>query len=116
MPTDWEYRLSLTLGLCLALALAAGAYATIGSIGVTLLGIGIAFIAVRVDLEADAPVGGDTTEGLFAATLAARQAESGQGHARRASSPRRRPRLSTCAQAVGALITAVGLGLIWLDA
>jgi hypothetical protein len=116
MPTDWEYWLSLALGICLALAVAAGVYATVGSIGVMLLGIGIAFIAVRADLEGDAPVGGDTTEGLFAATIAARQAETRQGHPRHASGARRRPRLSTCAQVIGALITAVGLGLIWLQA
>lgn len=103
----------LLLGVVLALAGGVAAYVLFGGLGVLVLGIGVMFVAVRVDLERDAPVGADMTEGLFASTASARLQVKPEERSSQLMDALAFDRLNTWAQVFGALLGMTGLGLMW---
>jgi hypothetical protein len=109
------YKVTLALGVALAIGGAVASYVALGGVGVALLGVGIIFVAVRVELEEDVPVGSDTNEGLFASTVAARDADKGRSRAALADDRSRAFRLGTWAQIIGGVMAAIGLALILLS-
>ncbi|MHB2166546.1 hypothetical protein [Alsobacter sp. R-9] len=114
MPLDPQELSILALGTGLAAGAALASHALFGPVGLAVLGIGIAFVALRVDLERDAPVGAETTEGLFAGTVAARAAERAGERAARLAASRRSERRSAWAQGLGGAIAFAGLLLLWV--
>lgn len=66
--TEWVWLAAGAMG---ALLLGLIGYNIVGAIGLGIVALGIGFIAVRMDLEREAPVGADTTESLYASTIAA---------------------------------------------
>jgi hypothetical protein len=98
-------------GVLLAIAGAFAAYSLLGGLGVTLLGLGTLFIAIRMDLERDAPVGGERNEGLFAFTLSSqRRGRPQDGHAKLTDALAFN-HLNTWAQIFGAVTLLAGIAL-----
>ena len=99
------------LGVLLAVAGAAMADVLLGGLGLTLLGLATLFIAIRIDLERDGPVGGDRNEGLFAFTLSRqRRASPDEGPAKHMEALAF-THLNTWAQIFGALTLLAGIAL-----
>ncbi|WP_157733037.1 hypothetical protein [Bosea sp. AS-1] len=95
------------------LVLAALAWRAAGWFGVGLLGLLVLFIAVRVDLEGDRPIGPQMTPGLYAEQYRSESADSSARASRRAE----RLSVATAAQFArlfGAALAIVGFGLFLL--
>ena len=102
------YVLPLVLAATVILALAI--YRLVGFLGVGVLGLLIAFIAVRMDLEKDGAIGSAFSSHLYAQQMTAHQgmsrSERAAHHAERGSLVR----ALTFAKIIGAILITVGFG------
>src|SRR5829696_7557153 len=102
--------------ICRALAAASiGSYLafrTVGWIGVGVLGLLTAFIAVRVEIEQDGPVGSQQNTELFTSSLRGRErmTRSERGRAETGS----RLRAGNLGKIIGAVLILVGFGGFFL--
>lgn len=112
MPPPRSLERPVWSAVCIAvlLGLAWLALAGLGWFGVGLLGLFVAFVAVRFELEGNRPVGSQTTPDLYASQFAERPAETpgrlfelmGQVSAAR------------LAFGLGLLLTVVGFGFFFI--
>jgi hypothetical protein len=103
--------LMLLFGFLLAVGGGILAYMVLGGLGVALLGLGTLFIAIRTDLERDAPVGGDRNENLFALTVASQQRAGPDDRPAKLTDHSSFTRLNIWAQIFGATTLMVGIAL-----
>lgn len=103
--------LSLTC-IVLALGLAWLAYGWVGGLGVLILGVLVVFIAIRVDLERDRPVGHQMTPDLYASQYGAEAREHASERASRLSRVGALVSATRVAMAMGLLLVATGFGLM----
>lgn len=108
------------LGLiCIALALGLAwlAYGWVGGLGVATLGVLVLFIAIRVDLERNRPVGHQMTPDLYASQHRAESQEHASERAGRLIRVRALVSATRVAIAMGLLLVAAGSGLMmWGEA
>lgn len=96
------------------LALAYLAWRAVGWFGVGLLGLFVPFIATRVELEGNRPIGPEMTPGLHASQY---RSETGSGHADRASHAADRGGVVSAARLAtlfGGSLAVAGFGLFFL--
>lgn len=107
---------SILAGLCLmALAgIAWLAFGIVGWLGVGILGLFVLFIAVRVDLENDRPVGPQMTPGLYASRYRDEALASAREKAARRFDVAALMSATRLAMLAGACITAIGFGMLFL--
>lgn len=101
--------LKLAAGAALA-GLAALAWRAAGGLGVGLLGLFVLFVAVRMDLEGNRPIGPQMTPGLHASQFAD---ESGRSRADRAAERSAWAGYATplrLAMVLGGLLVVIGFG------
>ncbi|WP_336813470.1 hypothetical protein [Bosea sp. MMO-172] len=113
-PRNRERMVMIALAGTGLTGLAYLAWSAIGWFGVGLLGLLVLFIAIRVELEDNRPVGHQMTPGLYAGQY---HNEAGQGHAERAGRSSERLALTSSARLAslfGAVLTAAGFGLFLL--
>ena len=113
-PPNHERMVMSVLAAIALIGLASFAWSAIGWFGVGLLGLLVLFLAVRVELEDNRPVGPQMTPGLYAGQY---HSEAGQGHAERAGRSFERLSLASSARLAaifGAALTAAGFGLFFL--
>lgn len=113
-PRSRERTVMIALAAIGLTGLAYLAWSAIGWFGVGLLGLLILFLAVRVELEDNRPVGHQMTPGLYAGQF---HSEAGQGHAERAGRSSERLALASSARLAGlfgAMLTGVGFCLFFL--
>jgi hypothetical protein len=103
--------LMLVFGFVLSIVGGILAHMVLGGLGVALLGLGMLFIAIRVDLERDGPVGGDTNENLFALTLGGRRRGAPDDRPAEQTGAFSFTRLNTWAQIFGATTLMIGIAL-----
>jgi hypothetical protein len=99
-------------GLCLA-GLALLAYRALGGFGVGLLGLLVLFIAVRVELEDDRPIGPMMTPDLHAGQYR-QEAADPAGRAARRAEQRTMARGARVAMLMGLALTLGGFGLFFV--
>jgi hypothetical protein len=102
----------LAIGAACAASVTAAcfAYLVVGWLGVGVLGVLIAFIAVRTELEQDGPVGSQQTAELFAASLRRHdQMHRAEKAARRAEAASI-VRAGLVAKVIGGIMIVIGLG------
>lgn len=114
-PRSRERLVLIGLSAVALLMLALLAWRVIGWLGVGILGLFVLFIAVRVELEGDRPIGPQMTPGLYAEQY--RSEMSADGSAR---TSRRADRLSVATAArygrlFGAALAIAGFGLFLLS-
>jgi hypothetical protein len=112
-PRNHERLVMTALAAIALVALAYFAWSAIGWFGVGLLGLLVLFVALRVELEGDRPVGTQTTPELYASHF---RAEREQNSAERAG--RRAEVAAFVASArmfaiAGALLAVLGFGLMF---
>lgn len=112
-PRNNERMVMIALAAIALVGLAYCALSAIGWLGVGILGLLVLFVALRVELEGDQPVGTQTTPGLYASHI---HAERAQNPAERAG--RRAEVASFTASArlfaiAGALLAILGFGLLF---
>ncbi|MBN9452627.1 MAG: hypothetical protein J0I42_11825 [Bosea sp.] len=113
-PRNRERMVMIVLAAIAVAGLAYLAWSAIGWFGVGLLGLLVLFLAVRVELEDNRPVGHQMTPGLYAGQY---HSETGQGHAERAGRSSERLAVTSSARFAGlfgAALTVVGFGLFFL--
>ncbi len=113
-PRNRERMVMIVLAAIAVAGLAYLAWSAIGWFGVGLLGLLVLFLAVRVELEDNRPVGHQMTPGLYAGQY---HSETGQGHAERAGRSSERLALTSSARLAGlfgAALTVAGFGLFFL--
>jgi hypothetical protein len=112
-PSNRERQVLIAVGAAGLLSLAWFSWQALGGIGVTLLGLLVLFVAVRVELEADRPVGTHSTPEAYASHF---RTEADHQPAERAS---RRAEVATVVSTArmfviaGALLTATGFALVY---
>ena len=114
-PRNRERMVMIALAATALTGLAYLAWSAIDWFGVGLLGLLVLFLAVRVELEDNRPVGHQMTPGLYAGQY---HSESGQGHAERAGRSSERRVLASSARLAslfGGLLTIAGFGLFFLS-
>ena len=105
----------LLCGFSIAAALPAYfAYEAVGWIGIGVLGLVIAFISVRVELEHDAPIGGTRDAAVYGAMLREREQMDGAGRAAKETEKTSNLRTTFVAKVVGAAFVLVGFGGFFL--
>ena len=112
-PPNHERMVMSVLAAIALIGLASFAWSAIGWFGVGLLGLLVLFVALRVELEGDRPVGTQTTPELYAQHF---RAEREQNPAERAG--RRAEVAAFVASArlfavAGALLAIIGFGLLF---
>jgi len=90
------------------------AYEAVGWIGIGVLGLVIAFISVRVELEHDAPIGGTRDAAVYGAMLREREQMDGAGRAAKETEKTSNLRTTFVAKVVGAAFVLVGFGGFFL--
>ena len=91
-----------------AVACAYVGYRVIGWLGVGMLGLVVALVAVQVDMDSAAPIGVQQNTGLFAGTIAAQDAGTRAEKAGRRAEAASRGKVLLVAKVVGAILAAVG--------
>jgi len=113
-PRNREHDILLAVSAACLLGLAWLAWSAIGWFGVGLLGLLMLFIAVRIELEGNRPIGPQMTPDLHASLY---RSETEHGRAERAN---RLSELGTVTSAArlatffGGALTVVGFGLFFL--
>ena len=100
-----------------ALAAAAasyGIYTVVGWLGVGILGLLVTFIAVRMELEGDSPVGSGQNAELYAASMRQRNQMSHEEKAARNAEIASSLRAGTIAKIIGVVFIVTGLGGFFL--
>ncbi len=113
-PRNRERMVMIMLAAIGLMGCAYLAWSAIGWFGVGILGLLVLFIAIRVELEDNRPVGHQMTPGLYAGQF---HTESGQGHAERAGRSLERLALTSSARLAGlfgAVLAVTGFGLFFL--
>lgn len=113
-PRNRERDVLLLLCAVGLLGLAYLAWRAIGWFGVGLLGLLVVFLAVRIELEGNRPIGPQMTPDLHAAQY---RAEAGFDHAERANRSAERGAVASTARLAslfGGGLTVVGFGLFFL--
>lgn len=113
-PRNRERMVMIALAAVGLTGLAYLAWSAIGWFGVGLLGLLVLFIALRVELEDNRPIGHQMTPGLYAGQY---HSEVGQGHAERAGHSSERLALASSARLAalfGAALTVAGFGAFFL--
>ena len=114
-PPHSPERLVLTvLSAAALLVLAALAWRAAGWFGVGLLGLLVLFIAVRVDLEGDRPIGPQMTPGLYAEQYRSEMSADGSARASRRAERLSMATATQFARLFGAALAIVGFGLFLL--
>lgn len=116
MPPPRRLERMVMAGLCLVglVGLAWLAFGIVGWLGVGTLGLFVLFVAIRVDLEADRPVGPQMTPGLYASQY------RNEAHANERDRAARRFDIATLLSATrialgaGVGLVAVGFGMLFL--
>ncbi|MFO1151412.1 MAG: hypothetical protein U1E62_23810 [Alsobacter sp.] len=111
VPARAGPSLMLPLGLLVGAAGGILAFLVLGGPGVALLGLGVLFVAVRLDLEQDGPVGGDRNETLFALGVSRRSRGSLEDRVAGLADALAFTRLNVWAQIAGAVLLMTGLAL-----
>lgn len=112
-PRNRERQTLIAVGAAALLSLAWLGWQALGGLGVALLGLLVLFVAVKVELEGDRPVGTQSTPEFYASHF---RAEARQHHAERAS---RRAEIAAFASSArlfviaGALLTMTGFALLY---
>ena len=116
MPPPRNRERDVLVAVC-AIALLGLAYLAlqaVGWFGVGLLGLLVLFIAVRIELEGNRPIGPQMTPDLHASQY---RSEMGLGHAERAGRAAERSFVTTAARLAGLFggtLTVAGFGLFFL--
>lgn len=116
MPPPRNRERDVLLALCGVglFGLAYLAWRAVGWFGVGLLGLLVLFIAVRIDLEGNRPIGPQMTPDLHASQY---RSEAGLGHAERAGRHAERGAVMSAARLAwlfGGGLTVAGFGLFFL--
>ena len=96
------------LAICWGAALSILAHGLVGWIGIGILGLIIAFIAVRLETEQRAPVGSEHDTGLYLSTLRGLDKMTRAERAAERAEIGSRLRSGTVAKAIGGILIVVG--------
>lgn len=113
-PRNRERDTLLALGAIALFGLAYLAWRAVGWFGVGVLGLFVLFLAVRIELEDNRPIGPQMTPDLHAGQF---RAEASHGHAERASRRAESGAVIGAARIAGLLggaLTLAGFGLFFL--
>jgi|GEM_PF-999772 len=112
-PRNREHMVMIVLAAIGLIGIAYFAWSAIGWLGVGLLGLLVLFVALRVELEGDRPVGHQTTPELYARHF---QAERAQNPAERAGRQAEVAAFTAAARLfaiAGALLAIIGFALLF---
>lgn len=113
-PRNTERLVLTVLAASGVIALAFLAWRILGGLGVGLLGLLVAFLAIRMELEGDRPIGPQMTPGLHADQY---RHETNAHHAERAHRTAERHAIRNVARlaaTLGGILAVCGFGLLFI--
>lgn len=113
-PRNNERMVMIALAAVGLVGLAYLAWSAIGWLGVGLLGLLVLFVALRVELEGDRPVGTQTTPELYANHFHAERAQNPAERAGRRAEVAAFTASARLFAIAGALLAIIGFGLLFL--
>lgn len=116
MPPPRRLERPILMALCLValVGLAWLAFGIVGWLGVGTLGLFVLFVAIRVDLESDRPVGPQMTPGLYASQYRDEALANERDRVARRSNIAAMLPATRLAMLAGTGLIAVGFGMLFL--